>query len=129
MQKKQKNSRIVQNDLSVNKKERITLLVNQLRGNLYEIVWYVLRILKNFCMICRSIVSFSWKNLESKINYIKNFQVDYYKILNEGESNRRCYEEDGKIVLVTENDAKSNKHKVKYLKGSSILNIPKYKNI
>jgi hypothetical protein len=39
-------------------------------------------------------------------------QVDYYKILNEGESNRRCYEEDGKIVLVTENDAKSNKHKV-----------------
>ena len=42
----------------------------------------------------------------------KNFQVDYYKILNEGESNRRCYEEEGKIVLVTENDAKSNKHKV-----------------
>ena len=37
--------------------------------------------------------------------------MDYYKILNEGESNRRCYEDDGKIVLVTENDAKSNDRK------------------
>lgn len=41
--------------------------------------------------------------------------MDYYKILNEGESNRKCYEVDGKIVLVTEKDApsKSNSHKVR----------------
>ncbi len=41
--------------------------------------------------------------------------MDYYKILNEGESNRKCYEENGKIVLVTEKDApsKSNSHKVR----------------
>jgi hypothetical protein len=80
-------------------------------------------------MICRSILSFSWKNLESIINKNKNFQVDYYKILNEGESNRRCYEEDGKIVLVTENDAKSNKHKVKYLKFYLTVKSKQLKNL
>lgn len=54
------------------------------------------------------------RTVQDDCQFVCITQVDYYKILNEGESNRRCYEEDGKIVLVTEIDApsKSNSHKV-----------------
>ena len=47
-------------------------------------------------------------------NLYAYFQTDYYKILNDGESNQRRYEEDGTVVLVTEteNAAKDRGHKV-----------------
>jgi hypothetical protein len=42
------------------------------------------------------------------------FQTDYYKILNDGKSNQRRYEEGGMLVLVTEteNSSKERGHKV-----------------
>lgn len=48
------------------------------------------------------------------LHFIHIFQTDYYKILNDGESNQRRYEEDGNLVLVTEteNAAKDRGHKV-----------------
>jgi Rap guanine nucleotide exchange factor 2 len=42
------------------------------------------------------------KTCQDDCQFVCITQTDYYKILNEGESNQRRYEEDGKTVLVTE---------------------------
>ena len=45
------------------------------------------------------------KTCQDDCQFVCITQNDYYKILNEGESNQRRYEEDGKTVLVTEPEA------------------------
>lgn len=45
------------------------------------------------------------KTCQDDCQFVCITQTDYYKILNEGESNQRRYEEDGKTVLVTEPEA------------------------
>ena len=53
------------------------------------------------------------KTVQDDCQFVCITQTDYYKILNEGESNQKRYEENGALVLVTEIDAATKKgHKV-----------------
>ena len=58
------------------------------------------------------------KTVQDDCQFVCITQSDYYKILNDGETNQKRIEEDGQVVLVSEFDATSLKNGYKVIRGT-----------